>query len=146
MAKAWQLVPNLENRTQTVGAAVVMVQGTVGSFMERQRAKDAALCTEVMSEIDQYVERYDVRGLDRLAEAASDVCDGWVTRREINALVCGRRLSLVGKPRGVDAVCGAPWSYWTVCLSEREIRARYPDRLSVKQVTKAGKTGQRARH
>ena len=61
---------------------------------------------EAVLALDRYIELHDVRGIDGLKSAASDVCDGWVTRREINALVCGRRLRLLGRARDIDDVCG----------------------------------------
>jgi hypothetical protein len=95
--------------------------------MYLQERKD--LCTKVMQEIDAYVERYDIRG-EGIARAASDVCDGWVSRWEIDPLLSGRRLTLEGKPEGFDSVCGNLWNYWTVSLTRREIEKRYPGRLA----------------
>lgn len=92
------------------------------------KQEGAEICAQVMKEIDAYVERYDIRG-EGIARAASDVCDGWVSRGEIDALICGRRLKLEGKPEGMDSVFGWLGSYWTVSLTKREIERRYPGRL-----------------
>jgi|JI6StandDraft_1071083.scaffolds.fasta_scaffold20072_7 hypothetical protein len=113
------------------------------AWMASQKAEEAALCAKVMESIDRYIELHDVRGIDGLKSAASDVCDGWVTRREINALVCGRRLRLLGRARDIDDVCGNLSGDWSVHLHEREIQARYADRLTV---AKRGRKKGKARH
>ena len=92
--------------------------------------KRDALCTRVMQEIDGYIVRYDVRGQQHLASAASDVCDGWVTRYELQPLLDSRRLRLVGRSREERAICGAPWSDWTVELTVREIQRRHAARMT----------------
>ena len=86
-----------------------------------------ALCAQAMQAIADYIERYNVRG-ERLDHAASDVCDGWVTRSELQPLFDSRRLCLVGRPDDQSAICGSPWRYWTVALTRREIERRWPDR------------------
>lgn len=122
-----------------MGGVSRVVQGSglserMQAFFEQERAKKAALCGKVMEAIDAYIKRYDVRGIDRLKASASDVCDGWVTREEIDGLVRGRRLKLFGKAQEPHEVCGSPFSnYWSVELSEKEIQGRYADRLEVRK-------------
>lgn len=95
----------------------------------KQSDSTAELGKQVMRAIDEYVKRYDLRG-SALRSAAADVCDGWLTRSQLQPLLNARRLRLVGRPDHDDEVCGPPWSYsWTVELTEREKRRRYPDRL-----------------
>ena len=89
--------------------------------------KRDALCARVMEAIDSYIKRHDVRG-PRLADAASDVCDGWVIRSELQPLLDARRLRLVGRSSHGSNICGSPWNYWTVALTQREIDRRWPDR------------------
>lgn len=108
-------------------AARPAVEGPVERTVGRPVPKRDALCARVMDEIDSYIKRYDVRG-PRLADAASDVCDGWVIRAELQPLLDARRLRLVGRPSHESNICGSPWSYWTVALTQREIDRRWSDR------------------
>lgn len=97
----------------------------------RQVEKDRAdLCEQVMQAIDDYIVSHDIRGL-RLDEAACDVCDGWVTRGELQPLLDARRLRMFGRAGDDDAICGAPYDrYWTVGLTVREMQRRYADRMT----------------
>lgn len=107
--------------------------GDLSAIVRRHRQerlqRSRALCDSLMSSIDAYVERYDVRGDSRLAQAASDVCDGWLTRGELAPLIAGRKIALVGKPESEHSVCGDIGRYWTIELTAAERKRRYPNRM-----------------
>ena len=105
--------------------------GPVQRPVGRLDPKRDELCTRVMQEIDAYIKKYDVRGLAwRIASAASDVCDGWVTRYELQPLLDSRRIRLSGRPYSDSSICGDPSRYWSVELTAREIQRHYADRLT----------------
>lgn len=77
--------------------------------------------------VDDYIRKHDLRG-EILSHAASDVLDGAVTRTEIDDLVRRRLLDIYrdgGGPPGDPENCGTGW---TVGLTERAMRALWPDR------------------
>jgi len=85
----------------------------------------------ILLAIDDYVRRYNLRG-KRLADAASDVCDGGYTRAELEPLVRRRLLSIdrYCESRGYfpdDELCGRSF---TVRLTERAMRRIWPARCT----------------
>ena len=82
----------------------------------------------ILCKIDEYIRHYDIRGVV-LRDAAADVLDGAVTRRELDDLIRRRLLTVVpyeaGQGLGFGDDCGSKWS---VNLTERAIGAFWPAR------------------
>lgn len=91
-----------------------------------------ALWCPVLCEIDEYIRRYDIRG-ERLKDAASDVIDSWLTRKEVAPMFRRRLLALVPlnphdcDPREDQTLCGTSW---TVDMTPRLMCALWPDRIA----------------
>lgn len=90
-----------------------------------------------LDEIDQIIRRYNIRGRDGLAFAASDALSGLAYRKEVDDLV-RRRLLRVEKfpdeyaridPAGSGIKHGLCGRGWDVLLTERAMRALWPTRL-----------------
>lgn len=88
-----------------------------------------AACAPMLVAVDAYVRRYEVRG-QSLADAASDVFDGWLIREELEPLIRRRLLAIVhdgcGPYDGGIGLCG---SGYTVRLTDRAQRSFWPDRV-----------------
>ena len=85
-----------------------------------------------LTAIDDAIRRHDIRG-ESLYQTASDVLDGWAERRELVDL-CRRRLLTIVRNELCDIVadrgreiCG---NYYSVLLTDRAIRAFWPDRAA----------------
>lgn len=89
--------------------------------------------------IDRLIKLYDIRGPQRLRDAASDALDGYALRRELDDLVRRRFLDVIptgerAGDRGSD-LCG---TNWTVDLTERAMIAFWPKRVANHSSTTGG--------
>lgn len=85
----------------------------------------------LLAQINDYVVRYDIRGVRALASAASDVLDGGVLREEVDALVRSRLLSIErydDRRDPISCLCG---TWWSVLLTERAMRLFWSDRMAL---------------
>lgn len=104
----------------------------------RDRIRISALSTRWLARIDDHIRRHDIRGLDDLQHAASDVLDGLVFRSELADLISRRLLTICrygfDDSMGRDEnryrdrrLCGTSWTVWA---SERLIRTLWLERLT----------------
>ena len=96
--------------------------------MPAKKPKIRASSMPILCELDWSIREYNYRGAG-LFEAASDLFDSWLTRRELDDLIRRRFLLVVkysdGDVLGCRELCGSTWS---VDLTKRAIRAFWPER------------------
>lgn len=78
--------------------------------------------------VDEYIRKYDCRG-DQVLAAASDVFDGWLTRKEVEPLVRRRMLTVICIPAGEWAGHGLLGDRVTVEFTHRAARLLWAERL-----------------
>jgi hypothetical protein len=98
------------------------------------RIRVSAKSLPILCHIAGHVSRCDIRGpIERFRDVASDSCDGYFYRAELDDLV-RRRLLTVVNYNDTDAanrfdrrLCGSTWS---VDPTERLVRALWQDRIA----------------